>query len=224
MSNLIRGTLTIDGLSIPFFSLGRRVHSITYTWSRNPSMDRRDEPAWTTHARRVIPGQDIVINRDEDPEEGDIGIVPREKVHNEKVVASDDSQNSSSSRTAGRDETYEMEDREGRDDTSGSRSSYVDDEDGSGNGNRTPPLTEYREGHHLIIERKVKGSDEVGSNVGTRRNTADFRSRWKSSGIISTTTRRRSGILSGIRIVCKATKWNGYGRVCRNLSSTPSHQ
>lgn len=36
---------------------------------------RRDnEPAWTTHARRINPGQEIRVNRDDDPEEGDMGV------------------------------------------------------------------------------------------------------------------------------------------------------
>lgn len=151
--------LTADGLSIPFFSLGRRVHSLTltYTFSRNPSMDTRNEPAWTTHARRVVSGQDIVVNRDDDAEEGDLGVrqdsrrndSPREK-------ASDESGGSSSSRTAGRSEAYEMDER------SGSRQEEEKHEDDDNDdGGRTPPLAEYREGHHLIIERKVGSSDEV---------------------------------------------------------------
>jgi hypothetical protein len=119
-------------------------------------MDRRDEPAWTTHARRVIPGQDIVVNRDEDPEDGDLGLIAREKaVGNDN---SGDSQGSSSSRTAGRGEAYEM-DGLSKDD---SNSQAIADDD---EGDRTPPLAEYREGSHLIIERKVKDSEEVSTRI-----------------------------------------------------------
>jgi hypothetical protein len=153
--------LTADGLSIPFFSLGRRVHSLTltYTLSRNPSMDTRNEPAWTTHARRVISGQDIVVNRDDDPEEGDLGVRQngqRNDSLREKTVASDESGGSSSSRTAGRSDAYEMDERTGSR-QEGER--YEDDDDD--NEGRTPPLAEYREGHHLIIERRVGDSEEV---------------------------------------------------------------
>lgn len=122
VSFLVLASIVTHGLSIPFFSLSRRVHSITHTWSRNPSMDaRNNEPAWTTHARRVVPGQDIVINRDD--EEGDLGLRREE-------------QSESSGET--KPVSYEMADR-----------------------SRTPPLAEYREGHHLIIERKLSNSSEV---------------------------------------------------------------
>ena len=149
--------LTADGLSIPFFSLGRRVHSITYTWSRQPSMDtRRDnEPAWTTHARRITPGQDIVINRDDDGEAGDIGVRPSE-LNREKTERSEGSGGSSSSRTVAAPEEHEMTDRSAR-----------DEDDSEDNGARTPPLAEYREGNHLIVERKVEDSDEVSRDSDT---------------------------------------------------------
>jgi NhaP-type Na+/H+ or K+/H+ antiporter len=125
VSFLVLSSIVTHGLSIPFFSLSRRVHSITHTWSRNPSMDaRRDEPAWTTHARRIVPGQDIVVNRDD--EEGDLGV-------RQKTQHSDDSE------TTARDE-HEMTERAG-----------------------TPTLAEFREGNHLIIERKAGEGGEVSS-------------------------------------------------------------
>jgi hypothetical protein len=58
-------SILIHGLSIPFFSLGRRVHSVSRTWSRHAA------PDWTTHIRRVSRGEDIVINRDSDMERGE---------------------------------------------------------------------------------------------------------------------------------------------------------
>lgn len=135
VSFLVLASIVTHGLSIPFFSLGRRVHSITHTWSRNPSMDtRRDnEPAWTTHARRVIPGQDIIINRDD--EDGDLGIRQKTQRSDESESTRRDPDTSSSDSI---EDNYEMADR-----------------------SRTPPLAEYREGHHLVIERKAKDGDEV---------------------------------------------------------------
>jgi sodium/hydrogen antiporter len=54
-------SITIHGLSIPGFSLGRRVHSVSRTWSRHAP------PEWLNQARIVSRGAaDIVINRDRD--------------------------------------------------------------------------------------------------------------------------------------------------------------
>ncbi|WWD18709.1 hypothetical protein CI109_103163 [Kwoniella shandongensis] len=189
---LVLSSVVTHGMSIPFFSLGRRVHSITYTRSRQLSMDARgDEPAWTTHARRIQPGQEITINRDDDPEEGDLSIRRRDtyegSAHGEKLVE-EDSGGSSSSRTRHGDDIEMQEKRpahggdsdggvhhggEGNGGERGERRSShsgseraeeqegdeeIDDQKG---GNKTPPVAEFREGHHLIIERKRKGSEEV---------------------------------------------------------------
>ncbi|THH09753.1 hypothetical protein EW146_g8593 [Bondarzewia mesenterica] len=56
-------SIVIHGLSIPFFTFGRRVHTVSRTWSV-----RRAEtaPEWTTHTRPITRGEDIVINRDTD--------------------------------------------------------------------------------------------------------------------------------------------------------------
>ncbi|ODO10668.1 hypothetical protein I350_01265 [Cryptococcus amylolentus CBS 6273] len=190
---LVLSSVVTHGMSIPFFSLGRRVHSITYTRSRNLSMDTRgDEPAWTTHARRVVPGQDIVINRDDDDEEGDLGIVRRDTLHSEgnghlgeKIVEEDSGGSSSSggrqaediemvekrrrsSRGSEQAETAELEPRRSRtsrDESPESPVEQAEEEEGDeiihSGGRSTPPLAEYREGHHLVIERRAKDSDEV---------------------------------------------------------------
>ncbi|KAK8858818.1 hypothetical protein IAR55_003048 [Kwoniella newhampshirensis] len=190
---LVLSSVVTHGMSIPFFSLGRRVHSITYTRSRQLSMDARgDEPAWTTHARRIQPGQEITINRDDDPEEGDLSIRRRDTLdgsaHGEKLVE-EDSGGSSSSRTRHGDDIEMQEKRpahggdkeggvhhggEGNGGADGERTSLHSDseraeeeegddeiDDTRGGGRNTPPLAEFREGHHLIIERRRKGSDEV---------------------------------------------------------------
>jgi len=144
---LVLASILTHGLSIPFFLSGRRVHSITYTWSRNPSMDTRsgNEPAWTTHTRRVAPGQQVVVNRDD--EEGDIGIVqPNPLAFNrEKSIVIDDGSNgSSSSRTRG---DASEKDSEPTDEMLGIHQP------------RTPPVAGYREGHDLVIERRGSGQE-----------------------------------------------------------------
>ncbi|KAK2463768.1 hypothetical protein APHAL10511_004206 [Amanita phalloides] len=65
-------SIVIHGLSIPSFSLGRRVHSVSRTWSRHAP------PDWTNQARLVERGADIVINRDTVMEEGKL--TPNEKL------------------------------------------------------------------------------------------------------------------------------------------------
>ncbi|TFK22691.1 hypothetical protein FA15DRAFT_671226 [Coprinopsis marcescibilis] len=59
-------SITVHGLSIPSFSLGRRVHSVSRTWSRHATATSGGllQPEWTNQARLVSRGADIVINRD----------------------------------------------------------------------------------------------------------------------------------------------------------------
>ncbi|GAC98780.1 hypothetical protein PHSY_006375 [Pseudozyma hubeiensis SY62] len=61
-------SIIVHGFTIPFFAFGknarRRAHTLTRTWSRNPSM-RDDEPSWMNRVRRVKTGDDIVINYDD---------------------------------------------------------------------------------------------------------------------------------------------------------------
>ncbi|KAF8887097.1 Sodium/hydrogen exchanger family-domain-containing protein [Infundibulicybe gibba] len=59
-------SITIHGLSIPGFSLGRRVHSVSRTWSRHAP------PEWTNQARMVSRPEEIVINRDNEMERGEL--------------------------------------------------------------------------------------------------------------------------------------------------------
>ena len=75
-------SITIHGLSIPGFSLGRRVHSVSRTWSRRDTTgSRAGAPDWTNQARLVTRAEDIVINRDLERGEGGGGRggVPLEK-------------------------------------------------------------------------------------------------------------------------------------------------
>lgn len=166
----------IDGLSIPFFSLGRRVHSITNTLSRAPSM-RDNMPAWTTHARKVVSGQAIRVNRDDDPEEGDMGVKRRETSDDattarEKLSNSSTDESSGSSSSQAVNEKIEMRERRRRGNPTEGEEAHgateeermKDDEEHVGGGRRTPPLNEYREGSDLVMERR-KSSGEVRCNI-----------------------------------------------------------
>ncbi|KAI0040821.1 hypothetical protein FA95DRAFT_812359 [Auriscalpium vulgare] len=139
-------SIAIHGLSIPFFSLGRRVTTMTRTWSRQPSL-----PDWAMHTRPVVRGQDIVINRDPSAME-------RGEIVSEKVT-----EGSSSSADAetdvGNREGHEHEESE--DTRPGStvpekeeaRSDNVPDGD--------ELVAEWKEGPHRIIERRAGPGEEV---------------------------------------------------------------
>ena len=71
-------SIIIHGLSIPGFSLGRRVHSLSTTWSkRDMTGSGRGAPVWKNQATWVIKAEDIVINRD--LEEGGVKGPPLER-------------------------------------------------------------------------------------------------------------------------------------------------
>ncbi|TFY54882.1 hypothetical protein EVJ58_g8593 [Rhodofomes roseus] len=135
-------SITIHGLSIPFFSLGRRVHSVTRTWSRHDTfgtLTSRGVPEWATHTRHVRPGEEIVINRDrEDAMER--GAIPTQE---ESVTEKERSESS------GEPEYTETRRRDGSD---------VRDEN--------PPdgdslEEEWQEGPHRIVEKRAGPGEEV---------------------------------------------------------------
>ncbi|KZO93567.1 hypothetical protein CALVIDRAFT_244461 [Calocera viscosa TUFC12733] len=69
VSFIVLCSVLSHGLSVPAFSLSKRVHSLsivvhTRSWSRQASRETHPEPEWATQARRVHRPEDIVINRD----------------------------------------------------------------------------------------------------------------------------------------------------------------
>ena len=70
-------SITTHGLSIPGFSLGKRVHSVSRTWSRRDTNGSGRAPDWTNQATLVSRREDIVINRDLEKGQGEG--VPLEK-------------------------------------------------------------------------------------------------------------------------------------------------
>jgi len=125
---------------------------------------RDNVPAWTTHARRLVPGQSIRVNRDDDPEEGDLGMGVHEHESNAREKLSNPSSTEDSAGSSTMNEKYEMRQRGRRQQTEGEEAHGAteeereeDDEEHVGGGRRTPPMNEYREGHDLIIERQRDG-------------------------------------------------------------------
>lgn len=173
-------SITIHGLSIPSFSLGRRVHSVSRTWSRRDTMNSMGAriPEWANQARIVTRREDIVINRDEDLRKPELDL---EKGENE-IVGSLDSRDSAelaidNSSLAQRDSTRVLsgveeagqiaelhQEKEPRFGVVGEKTGrdfadqrdYRDQEPPDG----TETVSEWKEGNYWVIERRTgPGSD-----------------------------------------------------------------
>lgn len=161
-------SITIHGLSIPFFSLGRRVHSVSRTWSRHDTIGRHASmpplPEWANQTRRVEPGQDIVVNRDADLEQGDVVLDEKNAVRSRRESLT--AHGSSSS------------DAEKLSATPSQSQSSSDDKEESGRGEHRHKgvewdireqnlpdggdhVAEWREGSDKIIERRNGPGEEV---------------------------------------------------------------
>ena len=71
-------SIIIHGLSIPGFSLGKRVHSLHRTWSRKDTVGN-GRPDWANRTKLITRAEDVVINRDRDLEKGGVNGVPLER-------------------------------------------------------------------------------------------------------------------------------------------------
>ena len=89
---MVSCSVAIHVLSIPGFSLGRRVHSVSRTWSRRDwAGSRTVAPNWTNQARLVTRAEDIVINRELERDGGREG-VPLQKTSTRTLNDSEDGQ------------------------------------------------------------------------------------------------------------------------------------
>lgn len=149
-------SIAVHGLSIPFFSLGRRVHSVSRTWSRHDTWGRGGHamPEWANQTRTVIPGQDIVINRDRDVERGDaistdekidLDRSRRESLTAQEGTASDTGKEKSATASTS-SQTRGGEEWDAREEVP---------PDG------TETEAEWREGPHRVIERRQGPGEEV---------------------------------------------------------------
>lgn len=141
-------SITVHGLSIPSFSLGRRVHSISHTWSRHAT------PDWTDQARHVDRPEDIVINRDSEMERGELPV--DEKLEVESKQASADSMTKGSPSPPMKDGSLsEEKDVEAKRQDEEEEMKEENLPDGDEN------VSEWREGPHKIIERRAGPGEEV---------------------------------------------------------------
>jgi sodium/hydrogen antiporter len=201
VSFLVLCSVIIHGLSIPFFSLGRRVHTISRTHSiglvrtndsRMRSIDdrtQRPEPAWLSGMRRVVPGQEIRINRDDDGDDLEKGPMDREEDRRMTPSGSGSggsvrSGSSTAGNSPGDEKSTGFATAKGHDgqkkhssppprmedeslselENEAARTATHEtatDEEMESEGRKTPPLQEYREGNDLIIERAYGENEDV---------------------------------------------------------------
>ncbi|KDQ50509.1 hypothetical protein JAAARDRAFT_582100 [Jaapia argillacea MUCL 33604] len=143
-------SIMVHGLSIPFFSLGRRVHTVSRTWSRRDTLNS-SAPEWTTHTRRVSRPEDVVINRDSAMERGEL-------TPDEKLLSGRDSVVTAAESGSPRNKEKEISSTDTREEdiTDGQETLR-----GENPPNGTEVLAEWKEGPHRIVERRAGPGEEV---------------------------------------------------------------
>ncbi|KAJ7061635.1 Sodium/hydrogen exchanger family-domain-containing protein [Mycena amicta] len=152
---MVMCSIAVHGLSIPGFSLGRRVHSVSRTWSKHTTATATtNHVEWMDHVRRAEGG--VVVNRDErrigDLEEGPSGVAP-----------------SPSPSPSGEKDLEEVEGRALEEIQVRRVSEGANESDEKENGmpeGEVPPdgeelVSEWQEGPHRIIERRAGPGEEV---------------------------------------------------------------
>ncbi|QRV86568.1 Sodium/hydrogen exchanger family [Ceratobasidium sp. AG-Ba] len=141
-------SIMIHGLSIPFFSLGKRVHSIRHTWSRHNTVEG-GRPEWENQTRHIRPGEEIVVNRDDAVERGEAGAFDEKRG---SITTTPGEESSGSVGTGEHAQGEHITSAEGRKGQMGGTA--VDEEE-------DVETTEWREGPHLVIEKNPGHGEEV---------------------------------------------------------------
>ncbi|KAJ7445112.1 Sodium/hydrogen exchanger family-domain-containing protein [Mycena latifolia] len=165
-------SIAVHGLSIPSFSLGRRVHSVSRTWSRHTTATATaaPRPDWMDHVRHA--GGGVVVNRDPrrlEEEDGDgesgsgsrdlemgLGSDPEKIVVDGRPLEEIDVRVGHSESPTAVGSAPESRDEE----------KDAEVEAGMRPEGDVPPdgeelVTEWQEGHHRIIERRAGPGEEV---------------------------------------------------------------
>jgi NhaP-type Na+/H+ or K+/H+ antiporter len=209
-------SITIHGLSIPSFSLGRRVHSVSRTWSRHTTATHAPQPDWLDHVRHA--GGGVVVNRDHqlrDAEEGSgdlemgLGSGEEKEVLDgrplEKIdVRAGHSESPTAVGTAPGSRDEEKEDVE-----AGLRPEGDVPPDGE------ELVSEWQEGHHRIIERRAGPGEEVLFVCHLYLLDAYLRNRLKSRSSATWTGTTSLLRIGGPRLSCTGSwRRSGLRRVC----------
>jgi sodium/hydrogen antiporter len=136
VSFMVLCSIIIHGLSIPSFSLGRRMHTVSRTWSRHAA------PDWMNSTRLVHRGDDIVINRDAEK-----GVETFENSTPISVPGSDVA-------------TIGGEVQSGNEETQGAR--VVEDADADV---ESAVVQEWPEGDQVIVERQEGPGEDVSTHA-----------------------------------------------------------
>ncbi|KAJ7430492.1 Sodium/hydrogen exchanger family-domain-containing protein, partial [Mycena galericulata] len=175
-------SVAIHGLSIPSFSLGRRVHSVSRTWSRHTTATATavTRPDWMDHVRHA--GGGVVVNRDRDEEEeeeeeggvggaGDLemGLGGQEKereVVDGRPLEEIDVRTGQSESPTAVGSAPGSRDSEKKEDAEKEGQRQADIEAGLRPEGDIPPdgeelISEWQEGSHRIIERRAGPGEEV---------------------------------------------------------------
>ncbi|KAF7978637.1 hypothetical protein HWV62_45136 [Athelia sp. TMB] len=140
-------SIVTHGLSIPSFSLGRRVHSVSRTWSRHATgasgAGGGGVPDWMGGVARVDRPEDIVINRDREAGAAERGELPGDEKLQERGEGSSE------------ETRMEGEGGDGGKEGEGDGGKEENAPDGEGG------EQEWREGPHKIVERRAGPGEEV---------------------------------------------------------------
>ena len=158
-------SILIHGLSIPFFSLGRRVTTVTRTWSRQPSL-----PEWSLHTRRVERAEDIVINRDpvNIMERGETGDVAKDGLSGRRLEIVGPEEDEKGDRGVPKGDTDSA-------DADALTVAVAEPEEAKADNapDGTEVYAEWKEGPHRVIERRTGPGEEVRICLCVRQHTID---------------------------------------------------
>ncbi|KAF7299367.1 Na-H-Exchanger domain-containing protein [Mycena indigotica] len=172
-------SIAVHGLSIPGFSLGRRVHSVSRTWSRHTGTAHAQQPDWLDQVRKAEGG--IVVNRDpnRDPnriadlEEGTGFSGPEKDTVNGRLqeeIEIDRKQHSESPTVVSSDKDQKQRQVE---------AGLTPEGDVPPDGEEL--VSEWQEGHHRIIERRAGPGEEVEVEVIRNVDGEDISSAYRGS-------------------------------------------
>ncbi|KAJ7290048.1 Sodium/hydrogen exchanger family-domain-containing protein [Mycena rebaudengoi] len=156
-------SITIHGLSIPSFSLGRRVHSVSRTWSRHTTATHTQGPDWMDAVRDGRAG--VVVNRDR-PEGEDLEMGLGSETEKELPDGDERPQENIDVRVERSESPTAVDTSSGSRDEEEKRQNAEKVHAGERPEGDIPPdgeelVTEWQEGHHRVIERRKGPGEEV---------------------------------------------------------------
>ncbi|KAH7101608.1 Sodium/hydrogen exchanger family-domain-containing protein [Auriculariales sp. MPI-PUGE-AT-0066] len=182
VSFMVLCSIAVHGLSIPFFSLSKRVHTVRRTWSRQHS--KEGSPEWAHGVRRADAPEGVVINQDATMPNGATGSASGSE--NEKTrIPDDEAERRARAIPDVLDGDVQSDDEESPTPSSRHRrpthpavldaTRYLDDHAAAhADGSLMPKgrilSKEWQEGPHLVIEHRAEDDDTGEVEVTVVRN------------------------------------------------------